>query len=768
MSIQYTADQLQRKFSGPSGLAGFARIGEGLRTEGRLDEAIQTCQDGLRLRPTHLTGHLVLGKSLIDAGRPEEAREQFEAALRLDARCLSAMRYLADIMNLLKMGDVATGYYRSILEVEPWDAEIRSLLGNAPEPSDAYSGTTPGSNELEDTYLKPDGFTSDVMEVNLNEISDFLPSHDADMLLAPASDATAIDAVIESIPEAVAEDKLEFTSEAASEITPETDAVAQMDATMAIEIAPSPDKVPVLPEMVLDSALVEEVRSDETETIPISGLDLEDRLDSLFGLQGPAPEAEPAAGLALDPEPAAADASNETHFSTATEMIEVNASGDATAFQANDFNEQVIGNLGSEQDRVLGVDIEQRLDDLFSLSEEEKSPPIEKAELIAASETTGVEKPEADFDESVEALPQVNDGIMSTESMLPVSWLADAEHQPPVTGADIEAQLDRLFDLNEASDAFDDQTLTFPTLKDSQSKEPVSDWQASQGEKEIPPSDTHADLLLESAETMMIPTDVMESLSEVELAPDFDATLEIAVATPKSEKDMPNIQTSIESESLTETTSMEMVDGADVANRLDELFTEDSSNTETMSMEFPKSESESPADSETIVTGEEVASRISEIFEPAKDAASELKTTMSTSSQGLQPLMDEEDAYPEEEESVSQTEGGANVATVTLAEIYFQQGLREQALQIYRQLLELEPGNDSVRNRINEIEASRPDGENQEPGGSEPSGLGPAGQGQDSQRPDGQRPDGQRPGGSRPDSNTRRPRPGFKIPKRKK
>jgi tetratricopeptide (TPR) repeat protein len=188
---------------------------------------------------------------------------------------------------------------------------------------------------------------------------------------------------------------------------------------------------------------------------------------------------------------------------------------------------------------------------------------------------------------------------------------------------------------------------------------------------------------------------------------------------------------------------MEMVDGADVANRLDELFTEDSSNTETMGMELPKTEPESPADSETMVTGEEVASRISEIFEPAKDATSGLKTTMSTPSQSLQPLTDEEDAYPEEAESVSQTEGGANVATVTLAEIYFQQGLREQALQIYRQLLELEPGNDSVRSRINEIEASRPDGENQEPGGSEPGEPGP-------------------------DSNTRRPRPGFKIPKRKK
>ncbi len=749
MSIQYTADQLQRKFSGPSGLSGFARIGEGFRTEGRLDEAIQTCQDGLRLRPTHLTGHLVLGKSLIDAGRPEEAREQFEAALRLDARCLSAMRYLADIMNSLKMGDVANGYYRSILEVEPWDVEIRSLLGNAPVQSETYSTPTPAANESEDTFLKPDGFTSDVMEVNLNEISDFLPSQDADMLLAPADDVTSIDAVIESIPEAIAEGKSEFTSEPASEtlpepgpeftletatiIPPEMDGTSQLDATLAIEIAPTPAKEPVLAEVVLDSALVEEERSDETETIPISGLDLEDRLDTLFGLQDPAPAATPAD----------VTVGNETHFSTATEMIEVNTSGDATAFQANDFNEESIGNLGFEQDRVLGEDIEKRLDDLFSLSEEEKSPSFENAVLISASETTGVEKPEADFDETVAALPQGSDGIMSTESMLPVSWLEDAEHQSPVTGADIEAQLDKLFDLNETSDAFNDQTLTFPLLTESEGKDPVSDWRTGQIDKENRTTATSEELLLEAAETMMMPTDSMESISEVALAPDFDATLEIAVANPKSDLNFPDIHSSGEVENLTETTSMEMVDGADVANRLDELFTETSAHAETMALEVSKSEPEPPADSETMVTGEEVASRISEIFEPTKDAASGLKTTMSVPSQNLQPLTDEEDAYPEDEETVSQTEGGANVATVTLAEIYFQQGLREQALQIYRQLLELEPGNDSVRNRINEIEASRPDGENQEPGGSEPGELGP-------------------------DSNTRRPRPGFKIPKRKK
>ncbi len=58
----------------------------------------------------------------------------------------------------------------------------------------------------------------------------------------------------------------------------------------------------------------------------------------------------------------------------------------------------------------------------------------------------------------------------------------------------------------------------------------------------------------------------------------------------------------------------------------------------------------------------------------------------------------------EEEEPEIEENSAPHVATVTLAEIYLQQGLKEQAAQIYRQLLERQPGDDSVRRRLQEIE----------------------------------------------------------------
>ena len=57
----------------------------------------------------------------------------------------------------------------------------------------------------------------------------------------------------------------------------------------------------------------------------------------------------------------------------------------------------------------------------------------------------------------------------------------------------------------------------------------------------------------------------------------------------------------------------------------------------------------------------------------------------------------------EEEEPEIGENAAPHIATVTLAEIYLQQGLKEQAAQIYRQLLERQPADDAVRRRLEEI-----------------------------------------------------------------
>jgi pilus assembly protein FimV len=881
MSIRYTADQLQRKFQGSSESAAFARLAEGLRAEGRLDEAIQICQDGLRIRPYQLSGYLVLGKTLIDAGRLEDAREQFEGALRLDARCLSAMHSLAGIMNKLQWAEAAAGYYRSILEVEPWDEEIRALLGEpaapnkyapqapaspapaAPSPYEpkARQDYSPVRPEEEDTFHKPDGLAGDVMEINLNDALELLPGQDGGTT-AFGDDEISL------------EDALALQT---SETEPRTSPSPFMPAAPEIPHEPAPQDI-------LRNVPPETEMHGSDEPAPISGQDVEDRLDSLFGPDEPVAPSSRSQGISS----LAADVGDATTIHTGAMRLMDIPSGAETA--SAPVVEEEVFDVG--EDRVSGEDIEDRLDALFSLTEEDKLPPAEgkpafdaaKTGVFSSTETgtfsvsetgafmpvaaTGAETTSAEIPDDEPAQPELmtlpeavvaevppmaqedmvtgedvadklddmfgadpeteerasaavepaeskeaerpawspaasepadqNQAIMSTESMLPMGWLADAGDQPRITGADIEAQLDKLFDMEGESDAMDsgasatgntqdpvtfeelsstateaaepapsqampgdesDRTVTMPAMKDSGLKESVSDWLAKQSAegKVRPPMD--------AGDTMFMPSD------EAGIMPDFDATLEMPASSGTATEDQETFGTLApeDASGLSETASIEMIDGADVAERLDELF----AGAETTGMEISQVDSDplvtsdslatgalETADSEAMVTGEEVSSRLSEIFEtdaaPARDGVAEdmevpfnLETVEETATQAsieaphasaspaaaseLAPMQDEEDGYPEEEEMPSQSAAGANVATVTLAEIYFQQGLKEQALQIYRQLLEREPENDSVRKRIEEIEASKSEGDKEDP-----------------------------------NSDPRRPRPGLKVPKRKK
>lgn len=1017
MSIQYTADQLQRKFREASSSPGFSRLAEVLRSEGRIDEAIQTCEEGLRARPDTLSGLLVLGKALLDAGRVEESREQFEAVLRLDPRCLSAMHYLARIMTEMQWPEAAAGYYRSILEVEPWDAEIRALLSGASHvatapmsagahaPESGFHAAVPAP---EDTFHKPDGFSGDVMEVNLNDMAaDFLPGQDDDASLG------------------LAEESLE-------------DALAASQEPMAHQ----PRFEAPAPPARIAEPLPMDLLKDEPDALsgmdgdapPISGQDVEDRLDSLFGVEdsptaamrdatatwspapaeSPAPEIPPGpdfsptdfssaataigelrgaetGGMRMPVESDQAPAEPAPMESTPTEDLrpldlasvpdlpdpyatpldpealeapeapEVDEAQDGQAadnalqateipgvqdFGAVDFETPLEKRFPADSaafadqevpgsdDRVHGEDIERRLDELFNLTEEDDLPPsgtstlpvapgptvgeavslgevvsfggeIDFAEPAAEAEPgTTVSPAEASAEDTItgqdvadkldhlfgaeigaasdtqsdspfgstaaasvpapvvkeptpwpaddleSAQPPPSGEVMTTESMVPPGWFGEAGDGPSITGADVEAQLDKLFQIETDGEKpagghgtgtlappqaepmpgdEADLTVMMPAMRETPKdagsiKDSVADWLARRtqdadqgmaaernsladqtaGIEEMPGQDYGA------GETLILPVDETVSLS------DFDAAQELPPGARETSlgvfQDEDSFGTLAQEDSalLSETTSIEMVDGEDIAGRLDELFADEGSSggatigkTDAASVSdaemslFTPESGDIPdltgAEDPQSVSGEDVSSRLEQLFEagdvPAatgseaasqseSGAASGLDTgeiaieSAEAASEGLAagsetdddmvpltgfvkpaapadpvasvapaapaapvlaPMSDEEDAYPDEDELAAQSGAGANVATVTLAEIYFQQGLREQALQIYRQLLEREPENDSVRKRIEEIEATKPDGG--EPG---------------------------------PGSDLRRPRPGLKVPKRKK
>jgi Flp pilus assembly protein TadD len=127
-------DELQRRFA-ENPRRYFAPLANEYRKNGNLEQAILICQEYLPQQPGHMSGHIVYGQTLFEAGRFAEARVVFETALSLDPENLIALHHLGDIAR--QLGDVgaARGWYRRVLETDPRNEEITKLLAELDKPA---------------------------------------------------------------------------------------------------------------------------------------------------------------------------------------------------------------------------------------------------------------------------------------------------------------------------------------------------------------------------------------------------------------------------------------------------------------------------------------------------------------------------------------------------------------------------------------------------------------------------------------------------------
>jgi tetratricopeptide (TPR) repeat protein len=98
-------EELRRRVQSDPASIAFAALAEEYRRAGQFDEAIATCAAGLKRHPSYLSAHVTLGRSLIEVGQYEEAREQFEFVLRAAPENLAAIRGLGEIHH--RLGDAA-------------------------------------------------------------------------------------------------------------------------------------------------------------------------------------------------------------------------------------------------------------------------------------------------------------------------------------------------------------------------------------------------------------------------------------------------------------------------------------------------------------------------------------------------------------------------------------------------------------------------------------------------------------------------------------
>src|SRR5437762_7880940 len=123
----------------------FAPLANEYRKGGQPKRAIEICRAQLAQMPGHMSGQIVFGQALYEAGEFEEARQVFERALALDPENLIGLRSLGDMS--LQSGNTAEArkWYMRLLDADPKDTAVIALVSEIDASTDAAPLPTPRS-----------------------------------------------------------------------------------------------------------------------------------------------------------------------------------------------------------------------------------------------------------------------------------------------------------------------------------------------------------------------------------------------------------------------------------------------------------------------------------------------------------------------------------------------------------------------------------------------------------------------------------------------
>src|SRR5690348_5446645 len=117
----------------------FAPLANEYRKGGQPKRAIEICRAQLAQMPGHMSGQIVFGQALYEAGEFDEARQVFERALTLDPENLIALRTLGDMS--LQSGDTvqARKWYTRLLDADPKDTAVVTLVAEIDASAEAVT-----------------------------------------------------------------------------------------------------------------------------------------------------------------------------------------------------------------------------------------------------------------------------------------------------------------------------------------------------------------------------------------------------------------------------------------------------------------------------------------------------------------------------------------------------------------------------------------------------------------------------------------------------
>ncbi|MBT3295324.1 MAG: tetratricopeptide repeat protein [Verrucomicrobia bacterium] len=115
----------------PQSFDAHAGLGDALKAEGRIVDAIEHYRAALRIKPDYAEARNNLGNAVLALGRPQEAIPHYREALRLEPNYAEAHNNWGMALDAMGQSQEAVGHYQQAIRLDPGMAKAHVNLGNA-------------------------------------------------------------------------------------------------------------------------------------------------------------------------------------------------------------------------------------------------------------------------------------------------------------------------------------------------------------------------------------------------------------------------------------------------------------------------------------------------------------------------------------------------------------------------------------------------------------------------------------------------------------
>jgi tetratricopeptide (TPR) repeat protein len=747
-----SAQVYENKLKGSPRSLVFSRLADSYRKRGDIQQAVDVCSLGLKNHPRSTTGHVILGRCYLEQEKFKEAIREFTQVIESDHRNQMALKMLADIYARQGLKEKAGDLYAYLRAMDPENRSIVSLCTN-------FSGT--GKTNIHEilglAVSGPSSFSKtesnreaqqDILEdidktISLRVVTDETLPQDAgpfaqtmqfdaeELKAAPQDQDFQVEEVIGDIAQNV-EDSVtgdDITSRMSlmfeeEEKTGDQDVPFEAPETMKLEAKARDQEVTEqMPLTALETP--EGYNLSMGLGTEISGGDISSRIDQLFGDQQ------------QDASPAAALEYSQT-FGFAPEnsgRSEAPADRQSGAFDTLPDaaqEELAVVQDGPDATDISGEDVVNRMSQLFEPAAEAMDQP--QSQLSHEPASLG----EKDFDKTIrfDAVPgpmrengidENKNDVISGVSEEINSSIEESSHSDELAGEPAFDAASSITDegaalVEEEAISGDDVAARLETIFDEQDLGEVPSNKSDQS----PLSDVVDDDAPPSADQISVADEPIDRYDNT-LVPGSEQTLEATAIGDEEEKQIPlggplPVTEEPYGDIVTGEESPEM-SGDDIVNRLTEIFPDKLLQEDTLSIleSIPDDEKEdeevnagfytmSGENAQTTAQSEETLfERLDDVqIETASGPGAESKDAFAREISESQ----RQDA-PDENKTVLNAPDDSDrlysipdhVLTPTLADIYFQQGQPNLAVQIYSRLLERDPDNEKIARRLEEIKS---------------------------------------------------------------